>query len=234
MSANDGELVLEDDVLKQLKAMLSKYDYKNLAVDVLLSAHYVKYLVNQPDYRLTQDEQNAFIRHAFEVIYGEEVSNWDIVQSLTGFGRREFVCAVNSYLIKELSSALQAQGFKIKSVRPALIAAVNYFRSRISPNAWFIFIEQNNMQLVKFSQGSPELVRTTNLYQGWQQEIEHLLARESLFMLENKLPIYFFWPEKPDFTHELLRRHKITMLRLKAVNGFAAERDSIWAIGLCA
>ena len=223
-----------DDVLNQLKAVLLKNNYQNMGADVLLSADYVRLLVSQSDYRLTYEEQYALVRHSFEAIYGDNVNNWSIFLSNTGFNKNDFACGVESIFLKEISSLIQLQNLKLLSIAPLLTSAINYFRKRISLNAWFVLIEQDNMQLVKFLNGSPVLLRSVNLYSGWENEIEAIFARESLYLQDNRLPVYWFWPEKPDFINELLKKSKVNILRMKTIDGFSHSRDSAWAIGLCA
>ena len=230
----DNKQLTTDEVLTQLKAVLLKSNYQNMGTDVLLSADYVRFLVNQADYRLTYEEQYVLVRHSFEAVYGEDVNDWSIFLSNTGFNKNEFACGVESIFIKEITSLMQQQNLKLISIAPLLTLAINYFRKRISLNAWFVLIEQDNMQLVKFLNGSPVLLRSVNLYSGWENEIEAIFARESLYLQDNRLPVYWFWPEKPDFINELLKKSKVNILRMKTIEGFSHSRDSAWAIGLCA
>lgn len=233
-------VILEDyqtsttEIISRLKTVLIENNYNGMAIDIILSATHVKYMIVSGNARLTIDEQHALARHSFEATYGESVSDWNIFISCSGFNRNEYVCAVDKAFQDDLLKLMKQQDLKIVSLAPALTTVINNFRKTITPDAWFIFVEQNHMHLVKLSEGFPVTLRQVNLIIGWETEIEAIFARESLYLQENKLPVFFFWPEKPDFMCDLFKKHKMHILRVKPVKGFSANSDSACAVGLCA
>lgn len=230
----EREKISDNEVISHLRTMLAKNNYRYMAVDIILSADYVKYMVMPCNYQLTVEEQNILAKHSFETIFGESVDDWSIFFSITGFNSNEFACATETAFLIELSKVIQGQNLKLLSVAPSLTAAINYFRKKLPVKSWFVMIEQENMQLVKFINGSPVMLRTVRMPIGWENELETMLARESLYLEENKLPVFFFWPDNPDFVSELFKKNKVNILRMKTIYGFSASRDSAWAVGLCA
>jgi len=144
---------------------------------VLLSSHFVRYLVLPWSQALTSEEDwIAFAHHSFQSTYGAaSTSGWHIRLSDTGPGRARVASAVDCALIDALCSVPG-----VVSIQPHLMSAFNARRREIGGKAaWFVLQEPARLTITLVVGGEWQLVRTRQVNGDWQAALPALLDRES-------------------------------------------------------
>lgn len=157
--------------LERLKAMPRP---KRVDVRVVLSNHFVRYVVVPDDSAASGDEELALARFHFARIHGERAKSWEIRIS-RGLG-----CAIDAALLAGLKACFPKGGrARLVSVQPYLMAAFNHWRRRVPPEgAWLVLAEPERVCLARLApQGwaSVHNARETD----WEQSLERERSRAS-------------------------------------------------------
>ena len=155
---------------------------KNCQVTAILSSHFVRYAVLPWKPRLSRAaEWQAYAEHAFTKTYGATTASWQIGVCPTG-GREPWLAfAADRSLIQSLTETARSSGAKLVSVQPALVAAVNRVRRRITQrSAWLVLQEAGWITLALLSRGAWQAVRSRPVDGGWGAGLAGVLDRESV------------------------------------------------------
>lgn len=143
-------------------------------VTVVLSNHFARYLIVQPQDGATAEEELALARFQFAKIHGERAKGWEVRLSRAGGGAR-LACAIDAGLLERLKACFPKGGkARLVSVQPALMAAYNRARGQVPRDgAWLLLIEAGRAWLARLAA------------QGWasvhnvaESEWEQLIERE--------------------------------------------------------
>lgn len=140
--------------LEALDAPLAGFAARGAAVAVVLSNHWVRYLVLpwQPTL-VGPAELHALARLRFERTFGEAAAGWTIRCSDPAWGEATVACAVDAALIDALRARLAARRLRLASVQPLLMAAYNQVRRQLATGAAFAIVESGRLCLGLFDQG---------------------------------------------------------------------------------
>jgi hypothetical protein len=143
-------------------------------VTVILSDHFARYTIVQPQDGATPEEELALARFQFSKIHGERAKGWEVRLSRAGGGAR-LACAIDASVLERLKACFPKGGkARLVSVQPALMAAYNGARDRIPrEGAWLLLVESGRACLARLAA------------QGWasvhhvaESEWEQLIERE--------------------------------------------------------
>jgi hypothetical protein len=165
-----------------LRAMLAEPASRKTYATVILSNHFVRYLVLSWSTELvTEAEELEYARARFVEVYGEAARDWVIRTSSAAAGARRLAAAADLALINALTRTLQASGVKLTSCQPALMAQFNGARSRIGNDAWLVSAERTRLSIARIRDGQWHSVRTRPL-NGAPVPLRELLDQERLLL----------------------------------------------------
>lgn len=131
-----------------LQAPLIELGLGGQAVAVVLSNHFVRYLVLPWQAELgSAAEVEQWVRLRFEQTYGAVAAEWTIRSCDGGWGRPLVACAVDSALLEQLGERLAGFGLRLGSVQPLLMAAYNDARRGFKGATAFAVVEAGRVCL---------------------------------------------------------------------------------------
>lgn len=142
---------LEPDGLAALRDEVSAWRGR-VDLTVVLSNHFARYTVLQPQEGATPEEELALARFQFARIHGERAKTWEVRLSRAGGGAR-LACAIDAALLQDLKACMPKHGrVRLVSVQPYLMAAYNRARSRIPrEGAWLLLTEKGRACLARLA-----------------------------------------------------------------------------------
>ncbi len=165
-----------------LRAMLADQASGKSSATVILSNHFVRYLVlSWSDELVTEAEKADYARARFVEVFGEAARDWVIRTSSEGAGVRRLAAAADLALISALTRTLDASGVKFTSCQPALMAQFNGARARIGKDAWLVSAERTRLSIARIREGQWYSVRTRPL-SGAPVALPDLLDQERLLV----------------------------------------------------
>ncbi|HEV7801958.1 MAG TPA: hypothetical protein VGP15_12850 [Burkholderiales bacterium] len=121
-----------------------------LAVTVVLSNHFVRYIVVPPlDRGSSRDEALALARFHFARIHGERAAAWHVRLASPMSGRTALASAIDAALLEALKSCFPPHGKpRLTSVQPYTMSAFNFWRHKIGQEgAWLLLVEPDTVCL---------------------------------------------------------------------------------------
>jgi hypothetical protein len=166
--------------LKTLTTALPFFARHNMKVTVILSNHFVHYLlVPWCDKLGGEKEEMAYARHCFGEVYGHAADAWELRLSPDKAGAPALASAVDNRLLDELRGLLATAGVNIKSIQPHLMAAHNICHANLQGrNAWLALLEPGNLCLAMLQQGQWTWMRKLHIGDVWHEELPAILERE--------------------------------------------------------
>jgi hypothetical protein len=165
-----------------LRAMLADPANAKTCATVILSNHFVRYLVLSWSAELvTAAEELEYARARFVEIYGEAARDWVIRTSGAASGAHRLAAATDLALIDALTRTLNASGVKFTSCQPALMAQFNAARPRIGNDAWLVSAERTRLSIARIRDGQWYSVRTRPV-NGAPVALRELLDQERLLL----------------------------------------------------
>ena len=170
-----------DRVLMALDAFLPACAGQKFAATVILSNHFLRYVLVPWSDSLGDDaEQLAYARHCFTEVYGETARHWEIRLSPGDEGEPQLASAVDQRLLTSLRQILARHDIGLASIQPHLMAAWNgaypMLRRR---SAWLAVVEPGKLCLGLLQQGRWRRLRSLRISSGWQAEMPSILEREA-------------------------------------------------------
>jgi len=165
-----------------LRAMLADQASSNTYATVILSNHFVRYLVLSWSTELvTEAEELEYARAKFVEVYGDAARDWVIRASPATTADRRLAAAVDLALINALTRTLNASGVKFTSCQPALMAQFNGARARIGNDAWLVSAERTRLSIAQIRDGQWYSVRTRPV-DGAPVPLREVLDQERLLL----------------------------------------------------
>ena len=133
-----------------LDALEQKDFNEKLDLTVVLSNHFARYTIVQPQEDASAEEELALARFQFVKIHGERAKGWEVRLSRAGGGAR-LACAIDGDLLERLKATFsKGKKARLVSVQPALMAAYNACRKRIPrEGAWLLLTEPGRSCLAR-------------------------------------------------------------------------------------
>lgn len=169
-------------VLAILESVLKDKDWKQTVAMVILSNHFVRFLVLPwNEAMLSGAEKMALVQHRFDEVYGEASSSWDFRLSEGSFGSPSIACAIPQELLSQLKALFEASPLHLKFVQPYLMTAFNACRSELGNDAsWFVLAERDNICVGLLQDGQWSSIRLRHIVTDWFEEAMLMLEREAL------------------------------------------------------
>lgn len=219
-----------------LRAAMDEPQWQGADVTIVLSNHFVHYLLVPWNEKLvTDDEWRAMVLYSFQQVFGDAADPWELRWSVGGFGRPILASAVDPDLLLELRNIMQGSGVKLYSIQPYLMAAFNHWRSKISSrHGAFLLKEPGRVCLACFHEGKWSGLAFERLQEASSQTLSETVQRLLLVAGSEGLPkeIYAFVADGGEEALAPVDGIPIRPLQLAAPGGFSPSADLAYAMAL--
>ena len=130
--------------LPVLQAALDNPDWKNADATLIISNHFVRFLLLPwNEVALTDAEKLALLQDRFAEVYGEASAAWELRLHEGSFGASSLASAVDQGLLDQVKGIFKASMLRLKSIQPYLMTIFNACRSDLDNEAaWFVLAEE--------------------------------------------------------------------------------------------
>ncbi len=166
--------------LRALQAGMPALGGGRMDATVVLSNHFVRYALIPCGDQLSNDrEEQAYARHYFSVIYGNDAEDWALRLSTNGHGKMQVASAIDQGLLDGLERVAGVCSLRLSSVQPYLMTVFNHWRRRLSgPTVWFVLAEQGRLCISLLKRGRWCSLHTMKSDDAWLARLPHMLERE--------------------------------------------------------
>lgn len=190
--------------LPVLQAALANPDWKNADATLILSNHFMRFLLLPwNDVALTDAEKLSLLQHRFNEVYGEASASWELRLNEGSFGAPSLASAVDRDLLGQLQDIFKASPLRLKSVQPYLMSAFNVCRNKLGNGAaWLVLVEQGMSCIGLLHRGQWQSIRLRRTGSDWFDETMLALEREILLADSgnHSSEVFIYAPEHPMFT----------------------------------
>jgi hypothetical protein len=181
--------------IKTLEMNLPSFAERKTEVNVVLSNHFMHYLLVPWLSKLSDEEEMVFAQHCFKEMYGSAADSWSVRTSPGPAGVATVASAVDTRLLDELRELLGRMGLDIRSIQPDLMEAYNSCRDILEGrNAWIALLEPGSLCLAVLQKGQLVWIRKLRIGDVWHEELPTLLEREAyLADAEAAMDEVFLW-----------------------------------------
>jgi hypothetical protein len=198
LAVAEGEAPWEP-ALSSLRTALEKPGWQGLVPTVVLANHFVRYAVIPWNDELAgRDEQQAYLRHCFELAYGEASRQWDLRMSAGGVGKPALASAIPQALLAGLEAELERAGMRCRAIYPHLMLTANQAISQVREGSFcLVAIERGRACLALIEHGAWRAVRNLPMAQEELAHLPALIRRESIIhgLDTGHWQVVCHWPE---------------------------------------
>lgn len=220
--------------LASLAAGFKGVEWQKADATVVLSNHFVRYLVLPWGHEQASEEENlALVRHNFAEVYGD-AADWEFRWSEQG----AVACvasAVERQLVEGLREVFKGSTVRLRSVQPYLMSAFNGCRGGMKGDAqWFLLGEPGRICLARFQQGQWRDIRNLRIGDALDQELSLLVDRELLRapLQERPEEILLHFPEQPGFAISANGVRSVRPIKLGGLTGFSPDDDRRYGMAM--
>lgn len=169
-------------VLAILENVLKSNEWKKTDATVILSNHFVRFLVLPwNEALLSGAEKLALVQHRFDEVYGEASSGWEFRLHEGAFESPSIACAIPQELLSQLKAQFESSPLRLRFVQPYLMTAFNACRGELGNQAfWFVLAERDNICIGLLQDGQWSSIRLRHVVSDWFEEAMLMLEREAL------------------------------------------------------
>ncbi len=166
--------------LRTLEEALPRSAAVGMQAQVVLSNHFIRYMLVPWMDKLSDAEELVFARHCFSEVYGAAADGWSVRASHGRRGAPTLASAVPTKLLEELRGAFERSGVRVCSIQPHLMAACNSCQGGLEGrSAWIALLERNSLCLAMLHQRQLTWVRQLRIGDDWHAELFAILEREA-------------------------------------------------------
>lgn len=194
--------------LTTLRDVLRDPQWSGTSATVLLSDHFVRYLLVPWDEQLvTEEEQQAMVRHAFLTAYGTAAEGWSLRWDTPPPPAPRLACAIDGGLLSSLGAAFADASLGLVSIQPQLMASFNAHGGELPAQGdyWFLAEERGRISLVWLHDDAPNALYSQRVDAEWAENLPELLARGLLLAGADSAPgaVYLHLATPREFASEL-------------------------------
>lgn len=184
--------------LEALGGWVREQRMRRVPVRVLLSNHFVRYLVVPWSSGLSRrDERLGLARHLFRQTFGEAAAGWSIQLASAGYGQAALASAVDDELLVALRAAFAQSKLECRNVQPLFAIAFNRFRAQIGDDACLTVLEPGRLCCAIVRQGQWQSVLSAR--RPSDMPVAQLIDRQlRLMALDPRVPVFVFDPVGDD------------------------------------
>jgi hypothetical protein len=196
---------------------------------VVLSSHYMRFcLVPWSEAINSPEELAGYARLCFEDIYGALGDGWSLRLSPEAAGLPRLAAAMPEELLAQLRNLAKANGLRLASVQPYLMAAFNRYRGALALDDFLFLVAEPGRGSLLLARGGRWAALRSVALDDSDAALNDLLAREGeLHSLDQDLPVNCF-------LHAPGRAGSITdgITRLEPELPAAARGDALLAMAM--
>lgn len=150
------------------------------SVEIVLSDHFVRYLLIPWSERLVSDRERLGFAHlAFQDLYGRVAGAWDLCLDQQPAGQASFACAVDRALASSLRELVARAGGKLTALVPSLADCISRHRSALdAPEFCLAVAEPGRVSLAFYSPAGWQAVRSRRVDGPLPEMLPTLLKQE--------------------------------------------------------
>jgi hypothetical protein len=169
-------------VLPTLQAVLNKTDFCNADATLILSNHFVRYLLLPwSEVSLTNEEKAALLQDRFQEVYGEVSATWELRLNAGSFGSPSLASGVDQSLLVQAKNIFDSSKLRLISIQPYLMSSANDIRRNFKKGStWFVVIEEGMFCIALLHDGQWKRIRSRQIEGDWLEETLVALEREML------------------------------------------------------
>lgn len=235
---HDDNVRRNDGVIAALLSETMQWRQDNVAVRIVLSNDFVRYLIVPHSESIRgSEEELAFARFHFSKVHGETSRGWDIRLSGTFRGAR-LACAVDSEFIATLQQSFpRDRRPRLASVQPLLMAVFNQGLASVpDAGAWLLVAEANRTSVALMSGKTWCAVHNIKGRfddpEAWVGLVERIRWGVNVDAVPDTILVYA--TQGAPSTSRTVGSWKVTGLRTHWPPGFLPTRDSAYAMALSA
>jgi hypothetical protein len=160
--------------------------HKGDTASLVIADQFVRYaLLPWSETLKTHEQWLALARHRFASVHGPVANEWEIKFAGTAPAGPRLACAADRELIEELGEQFSANGVRLMSVQPFLVAAFNQVKDKVlasGGSCWMVVEEPGRLTLALFLRGVWVAIRTRRADEHWRLVLPEILERESAFL----------------------------------------------------
>lgn len=221
--------------LSSLMTALEKPEWQDLVPTVVLANHFVRYAVIPWNDELAgQDEQQAYLRHCFELAYGEPSRQWDLRMSAGGVGQPALASAIPQAFLADLQAELERAGMRCRAIYPHLMLAANQAIHEVRERSFcLVAIERGRVCLALIEHGAWRAVRNLPMAQEELAHLPALIRRESIIhgLDTEHWRVVCHWPESDPGEVSVIGTQPVRTVACKSWTGdfdHEAYRLAMW------
>lgn len=166
--------------LETLETELPLIAERGMRLNVILSNHFMQYLLVPWLDDATDEEEMALAQHCFREMCGSAADGMRVRISPGRAGMAALAGAVDSHLLEALDGLAARVSCELKSVQPHLMVAYNTCRASLAGrSAWLVLLEPDNVCLAVLRNGQLSWLRKMRISAEWDAELPGLLEREA-------------------------------------------------------
>lgn len=187
----------ESIVAEMLTKLFTRDEFKGLSTEFIFSHHYTKQKVAEWNQQLSQEDQQALLKHQLSETYGLNDQSFEVVLSDQGFNKHKLAFTLSKTLLSTINALVSQKKIKRALVSPYFANCINYWHQNITKNAWVIVHEENVLHIGKVAEDNWQSFKTYTIKAP--HELATKLKRELLFQAtEDDFNVYLMTdsPEK--------------------------------------
>jgi len=181
-----------------LATVLRDKSWHGAKPQLVLANHFVRYaLIPWHDSLGNHAERQAYLRHSFQLAYGDSAKGWDLRMSDNGVQRAAVASGIEQSLLQHVQQAFEAAGLSTSEIYPHLMVAINQVRQQTDHAAyWFALVESGRLCISLIQNGHWRSVKTCAAAEDIAGQIADLIERESVICGINTTgwPLLMYWP----------------------------------------
>lgn len=115
-----------------LTSALNESIWHKANMKLVISNSLVRYtLLSWSETILNAQEEQKFVKHKMNEVFGAAAKNWDISLAANAYGLARLACAVDSELILEIRQLATKSYLNIQTIQPHLITVLNFWQKQL-------------------------------------------------------------------------------------------------------
>ena len=162
-------------------AELEARHWRDAGLNVTLRGNLVRYLVLPQVENLNERDALVYAQESFADRYGAPARDWAVCVSASGSGLSRVAAAADRALIEAFKAHARDLRLKMRSVRPALSAAVQDL-ARVDRDftGWLAMIDAGHSCVARLSKGSCVTIRAARFGESAEQHLLTQLEQDAL------------------------------------------------------
>lgn len=227
-----------DGAIAALRSVAQEQARNRLVVRIVLSNHFVRYLLIPPSNEIaSHEEELALARFHFARVHGDASQEWDIRMHHSRAGGTRLACAVDGGVINALQQTFPDAHLRLASVQPMLMAVVNQRQDIPDREAWVLMVEARRTCLLLIDEQMS--IRVVQNVRGQFADADSwvsLVERERWRIDGDSVPtsILIHTSQRIPVPNQRHGSWTVKSLRGTWPAGLSPERDIAYSTALCA